>query len=64
MLVEPLQQRRARHVVSTDFGGIAEHVCLNANRYQKSDGSEGGCHEWDYETNLQIQNGGIRHRMY
>ena len=32
-----------------------EHACFErSNRYQKSDGSEGGCHEWDYETNLQI----------
>ena len=26
-----------------------EHACdERANRYQKSDGSYGGCHEWDY----------------
>ena len=32
-----------------------EHACdERANRYQKSDGSYGGCHEWDYEANLRI----------
>ena len=32
-----------------------EHACFErSNRYQKSDGSEGGCHEWDYEANLRI----------
>ena len=30
-----------------------EHACdERANRHQKSDGSTGGCHEWDYEANL------------
>ena len=32
-----------------------EHACdERSNRYGKSDGSEGGCHEWDYEANLYI----------
>ncbi len=32
-----------------------EHACdERSNRYQMSDGSEGGCHEWDYEANLYI----------
>ena len=32
-----------------------EHACdERSNRYQRSDGSEGGCHEWDYEANLYI----------
>ena len=32
-----------------------EHACFDrSNRYQKSDGSYGGCHEWDYEANLKI----------
>jgi len=32
-----------------------EHACLERmNRYQKSDGTYGGCHEWDYEANLRI----------
>ncbi len=32
-----------------------EHACEDrANRFQKSDGSYGGCHEWDYEANLRI----------
>ena len=32
-----------------------EHACdERSNRYQKSDGSNGGCHEWDYEANLRI----------
>ena len=32
-----------------------EHACYErANRYQNSDGSYGGCHEWDYEANLRI----------
>ncbi|MDP6362217.1 MAG: peptide-N-glycosidase F-related protein [Candidatus Poseidoniaceae archaeon] len=32
-----------------------EHACdERSNRYQKSDGSYGGCHEWDYEANLRI----------
>ena len=29
-----------------------EHACDDrANRFQKSDGTYGGCHEWDYEAN-------------
>ncbi|MBL6890759.1 MAG: hypothetical protein ISR22_01755 [Candidatus Poseidoniaceae archaeon] len=32
-----------------------EHACdERSNRYGKADGSEGGCHEWDYEANLYI----------
>lgn len=32
-----------------------EHACFERkNRYQKSDGSYGGCHEWDYLANLYI----------
>lgn len=32
-----------------------EHACFErSNRYQNSDGSYGGCHEWDYEANLKI----------
>ena len=32
-----------------------EHACdERSNRHQKSDGSTGGCHEWDYEANLRI----------
>ena len=32
-----------------------EHACEGRqNRYQKSDQSYGGCHEWDYEANLHI----------
>lgn len=32
-----------------------EHACFERmNRYQKSDGTYGGCHEWDYEANLRI----------
>ena len=32
-----------------------EHACdERANRYQKSDGSYGGCHEWDYLAHLYI----------
>jgi hypothetical protein len=32
-----------------------EHACdERSNRYQKQDGSDGGCHEWDYEANLYI----------
>ncbi|MFL2949722.1 MAG: peptide-N-glycosidase F-related protein [Candidatus Poseidoniaceae archaeon] len=32
-----------------------EHACEDrVNRYQKADGSYGGCHEWDYEANLRI----------
>ena len=32
-----------------------EHACdERSNRYQKSDGSNAGCHEWDYEANLRI----------
>ncbi len=32
-----------------------EHACdERSNRYQKSDGTDGGCHEWDYEANLRI----------
>ena len=32
-----------------------EHACDDrTNRHQKSDGSYGGCHEWDYEANLRI----------
>tara|TARA_B100000003_G_scaffold58663_1_gene52139 strand:- start:446 stop:3487 length:3042 start_codon:yes stop_codon:yes gene_type:complete len=32
-----------------------EHACdERSNRYQKSDGSYGGCHEWDYLAHLYI----------
>jgi hypothetical protein len=32
-----------------------EHACEErSNRYQKSDGSYGGCHEWDYLAHLYI----------
>ena len=32
-----------------------EHACDDrVNRFQKSDGTYGGCHEWDYEANLRI----------
>ena len=32
-----------------------EHACYErANRYQKSDGTYGGCHEWDYLAYLYI----------
>ncbi|MBT4924948.1 MAG: hypothetical protein HON16_04275 [Euryarchaeota archaeon] len=32
-----------------------EHACdERSNRYGKADGSEGGCHEWDFEANLYI----------
>ena len=32
-----------------------EHACdERSNRHQKSDGTTGGCHEWDYEANLRI----------
>ncbi len=32
-----------------------EHACdERSNRHQKSDGTEGGCHEWDFESNLYI----------
>lgn len=32
-----------------------EHACYErSNRYQNSDGSYGGCHEWDYLANLYI----------
>ena len=32
-----------------------EHACFERkNRYQNSDGSYGGCHEWDYLANLYI----------
>ena len=32
-----------------------EHACdERSNRHQKSDGSIGGCHEWDFEANLRI----------
>ena len=32
-----------------------EHACEErSNRYQKSDGSSGGCHEWDYLAHLYI----------
>lgn len=42
----------------TDFDTMEvyhEHACdERSNRHQKSDGSTGGCHEWDYEANLRI----------
>ena len=32
-----------------------EHACEDRrNRYQKSDGSYGGCHEWDYLAYMKI----------
>ena len=32
-----------------------EHACdERSNRYQKSDGSYGGCHEWDYLAHLYM----------
>lgn len=32
-----------------------EHACLDRmNRYQTSEGTYAGCHEWDYEANLRI----------
>ena len=32
-----------------------EHACdERSNRHQNSDGTEGGCHEWDYEANMYL----------
>ena len=32
-----------------------EHACdERSNRHQKSDGTEGGCPEWDYEANMYL----------